>query len=168
MKKNISNLFEYYRTRERENEYLKDIYNGQVWKELIESEYMNEAHLKIGLGFCFDGMDIFKKGRSKGSISSIEFSILNFPPEYRHIAAFGIQLAILFNDTESSSPAMDGIMELLVDEMLELYNGFTYVDHNNNTKLCRGVVIYVATDTKGHEKLFKVSGSNSKIGLIHI
>lgn len=166
--KNVSKLINYPFERQKPNDNeMNDVFDGVVWKDIMETEYMKEADTRIGLGVCFDGMDIYNKRNSNGNICSLEISILNLPPSIRHKAAFGIQLVIILNQSEKYCKSLEDIFQLFVDELILLYNGINYKDSDNNIKLCRAAVVFVASDTKAHEKLFRVSGPNSNVGCYH-
>lgn len=156
-------MFDYYKTYTHKDNVISDIYDGQIWNDVMNNDEMKDCDLKIGLSMCFDGMDIYSSGNNTGQISSLEISILNFDHKYRNKPGLGMKLVILFSNVEEDSVANDELMKLFIDELNELYRGIDY-NENGETKKAKAALLYICSDTKGYEKLFKVQGPASLAG----
>ena len=62
----ILKLLDYYKSHIEEKDILKDIYDGSMWKKVMNEQDMKEADLKIGISFCYDGLDTFNSGNGTG------------------------------------------------------------------------------------------------------
>lgn len=62
----ILNLLDYYKSHHYKEYIISDIYDGSVWKTQINSDDIKNADIKIGITFCYDGLDVYSSGNNTG------------------------------------------------------------------------------------------------------
>lgn len=109
---------------QRSGKKMKEVYDGQVWKTIMEEEEkMKEAFCQIGLGMFYDGFQVFNgKINSNKSAWAMFVYILNYPAEIRHKLGIGLFL-ILLHDISYTKKAWHLVNEVVLRELQRLHNG---------------------------------------------
>ena len=149
----IKHFFHYPRLRYKDSkhqQFYTDILDGSTWKS-FESLLLPNERL-IGLQWCWDGAESFKKGLGKSFWPGC-ISIINFPIDLRSKLHIGLHVTTLCTGSDAS-------IGLLADELLLLWN---------HGLVCDGITWKVALingvwDGKGFEQVTKTQGSNSLAG----
>jgi len=78
-RKNIKTQLEAYKKRNNEENLLRDIYDGRIWKE--NEKFFEKSGINLGLMLNIDWFCPFS--RTKSSVGAIYLSIMNLPREER-------------------------------------------------------------------------------------
>lgn len=71
----IVKLLNFYKLHKQDNDVLKDVYDGVIWKKLFNDKITSKCDVQLGISLCYDGLDVFQSGNNKGKIKYIFHNI---------------------------------------------------------------------------------------------
>ncbi|XP_052128273.1 uncharacterized protein LOC127750497 [Frankliniella occidentalis] len=149
--KNLS----YKNNRKKINENnLEDIYDGQLYKELVQEGFLNASNpLNFSMMLNADGVPVFKS--SKKSLWPFFFSILELPPHLRFKKEFTLIGGLWFG----GKPMVNIILGKLLPSLKTIRTGFKVQPFGTNkTEIAKGVVLAATADLPAKAMLLGMQG----------
>ncbi|KAE8741573.1 hypothetical protein FOCC_FOCC012910 [Frankliniella occidentalis] len=154
------NLSYRYDRKKLNEENIEDIFDGQLYKELVEDGFISKNNL---LNFTMmvnaDGVPVFKS--SKKSLWPVFFNVMELPPHLRFKKEFTIMGGLWFG----GKPMVNIILGKLVPSLQKIKQGFEVKPYGKNvTSIAKGILLAATSDLPAKAMLMGMmthSGSNS-------
>ena len=156
---------EKWRNRNDEVGYYRDMYDGRVWKGFMK--YKGQPFLeepgRYGIIMNVDWYQCFK--HSSYSVGVIYACIINLPREIRYRKENVMVLGIIPGPSEPNAQQLQFYLEPIVDELIELWDGFSYKPPSRTEELTfRVALLCTASDIPATRKLGGFLGHSARRG----
>ncbi|XP_066924647.1 uncharacterized protein [Clytia hemisphaerica] len=153
-----------FRDVHQNDDYLSDIYDGNMYKTFQDSEgnlYFNDKR-NIGLMLNFDFFDPFK--RSKYSLGVLYAVIVNLPRESRFLWENVLVIAVV-PGPEEPKLSINSFLEPLVDELIDgWYSGMKIEESDGLCSLYKFAIVCISSDLPALRKIGGFLSFRAKLG----
>lgn len=160
---NFLTLCNHWRTWQRIPGTYRDVYDGRVWRELIDNDIFLQAPGDLTFTLNLDWFQPFKN--STYSVGAIYMTINNLPRNVRYKRENIVFVSVLPGPSEPNPSQLLSYMKPLVNDLLELWEpGIDCRTEEGNTVRVRGMLICCACDIPAARKLCGFLGHSAKQG----
>ena len=147
--KSFANNFNYYRTREKKEGIISDVFDGEYFKETVSVN--NGLYVQLN----WDGVSPFKS--SVHSIWPIYCVILNLPPELRYKPENMFMVGVWFG---KSKPKTDVFLNHFTKDFKQLETEGLIIANEQDTTTWFGYLFNTVCDLPAHACLYKMNMAN--------
>ena len=142
---------------------MKDVYDGQIWKEFLMDPLQPTSPLlcdnnNIGLLLNVDWFKPFKHSEYK--VSAIMMTVLNLPRSERFKSKWTMVLGVIPGPTEPKGN-INTFLKPIVDDLIDLWNG---VPLHPSGKVIRAALLGVSCDMPALRKVSQFLGHKADLG----
>lgn len=156
----FSRKCELWRHREQEPGVFSDVYDGDIWKEFLNPN--GQPFLSIPNNYALQlNVDWFNPYKhTQHSEGAIYLSILNLPRNERFLQENIILVGVIPGPKEPPL-LINTYLEPLVDELIKLWSGVIFKDHNGHSTIVRAALLCSSCDIPASRKVCGFVGHNA-------
>lgn len=152
-----------WRTRETKPGVYRDVYDGRIWRELVQDKTFLQDPGDLAFILNLDWLQVFRN--TNYGVGVLYLCLNNYPRHLRFKPENMLVVGILPGPGEPNAYQLSNYIKPLVDELLELWNpGITVPGEDGNDIKIRGLLMCCACDIPASRKIGGFLGHAAKQG----